>query len=247
MKNQHLRQYRFVVALAFLLTLGLTGTVSATTQSSSPHYGVTETQFGSGSSLNDCSSHYCAKTSAGDTAVGRGSSSNYSAQFGFNTTDEPFLEVTVTGGAQNMGVLDSNTTGTAVSTIAIRSYLSSGYTLNIAGTPPSQGTHTLSRLTTPTTSHQGAEQFGINLADNTSPNIGANPVQVPDSTFSFGQVESNYNQADLFMYDDGAPVAFSNKSTGETDYTLSMIINVSNVTPGGRYSGSYSAIAVPVF
>jgi hypothetical protein len=229
-----------MVALAFALCLGMTGTAMADT-STSTHYMVNETQFGSGSSLHDCSQNYCAKTSAGDTAVGSARSDNYSAQFGANTTDEPLLEIIVEGGDHDMGVLDSDHTGTAVSTIKVRNYLTGGYTLHIAGT------HSLNRLTTPSTSHQGAEQFGINLANNTAPDIGANPVQVPDSTFAFGQVNSDYNQADLYMYDDGAAVAHSDKSSGETDYTLSLIINVSNITPGGRYTGRYSAIVVSEF
>lgn len=235
-----------MVALALAFCLGMSGTAAAET-STSPHYMVNETEFGSGSSLQDCSTNYCAKTSAGDTTVGSASSTNYSAQFGANTTDEPLLEIIVEGGNQDMGVLDSSHTGTAVSTIKVRNYLSGGYTLHIAGAPPSQGIHSLTRLSTPTTSHQGAEQFGINLADNTDPDIGANAVQVPDSSFSFGQVDSDYSQPDLYSYDDGAEVAHSDKSSGETDYTLSMIINVSNVTPGGRYSGTYSAVVVPVF
>lgn len=246
MKNQYLRQYRLVMGLAVAICLGLTGTAVAET-SSSAHYMVNETQFGSGSSLQNCSQNYCAKTSAGDTTVGNASSANYSAQFGANTTDEPLLEIIVEGGDHDMGVLDSSHTGTAVSTIKIRNYLSGGYTLHITGAAPSQGTHSLTRLATPSTSHQGAEQFGINLANNTEPDIGADPLQVPDNTFSFGQVNSDYSQADLYTYDDGAAVAHSDKSSGETDYTISMLINVSNVTPGGRYSGTYSAVVVPVF
>jgi hypothetical protein len=234
------------VALAFIMTLGFSGVAVADT-STSPHYMVNETQFGSGSSLHDCSSHYCAKTSAGDTTVGSTSSASFSAQSGSNTSNVPLLEVIVEGGSQDMGLLDASTTGTAVSTIKIRTYLTGGYSLYVAGGLPTQGTHTISRLATPSTSQPGAEQFGINLADNTSPNIGASVVQVPDSTTSFGQVDDDYNQADLFMYNDGAQVGHSDKDSGETDYTLSMILNISNVTAGGHYAGTYSAIVASAF
>jgi hypothetical protein len=234
------------VALAFIMTLGFSGVAVADT-SSSPHYMVNETQFGAGSSLHDCSSHYCAKTSAGDTTVGSTSSAHFSALSGSNTSSEPLLEVIVEGGAQNLGVLDSGGTGTAVGTIKVRTYLTGGYSLHIAGNPPSQGTHTISRLATPSTSQPGAEQFGLNLADNTSPNIGAGVAQVPDNTTSFGQVDSDYDQPDLFMYSDGARIAHSDRDSGETDYTLSMILNVSNVTPGGRYTSQFSAVVVSAF
>jgi len=267
MGKQNHRQYRFVAALSLVLSLGLVGTAAATTQSVSPHYMVTESQFGPGSSLRQCSSTYCAKTSAGDTTVGRASSSNYSAQFGSNTSDVPVLEVEVDGGNQDMGVLDTDKTGTAVDTIKVRTYLSSGYVLQITGAPPSQGSHQLKTFGSPVTSQPGAEQFGINLVDNSAPDIGADPVQMPSSEFGhIGHVISGddsidgsnpntdggyYATANMFMYHDGDIVAKSANDAGnvngETDYTMSMIINVSNVTPGGRYTGVYSAVAVPVF
>lgn len=245
------RQYRYVLALALVISAGLVGTAAATTTSSSAHYQVTETQFGAGSSLHDCSANYCAKTSAGDTVVGSASSNNYSAQLGFNTTDIPLLEVSVTGGTQNMGVLDNATTGTATNVIKVRNYLSKGYVLQITGAAPNQGTHTL-RVPmgvgdSPFTSQPGAEQFGINFAANSTPHIGADPLQVPSGAFSFGTVVANYGTADFFKYKDGDVVAQSLSSTGETDYTMSMIINVSNVTPGGHYNGTFSAVAVPVY
>jgi hypothetical protein len=232
--------------LALVLSTGFGGTAAALT-STSTNYKVTETQFGSGSSLHDCSTNYCAKTSAGDTVVGRSKSTNYSAQLGFNTSDVPLLEVITTGGTQNMGVLDATTTGTATNIIKIRNYLSSGYVLQITGPAPNQGIHTLTTLATPSTSSQGTEQFGINLVANTTPSVGAAPVQVPSSTFSFGTIASDYSTSNLFKYIDGDVVAQSFSSSGETDYTMSMIINVSSATPGGRYNGSFSAVAVPVF
>lgn len=240
-----------MVGLCLLLVCGWTATAAAGgSQSSSTHYSVNEVQIGgNGSALHDCSTNYCAQESLGNTVDGQASSASYSAQFGADTTDVPLLEVIVSGGIQNLGVLDPSSTGTATDTIKIRSYLSSGYTLYITGAAPSQGEHTLKTLDTscPCTSQPGAEQFGVNLADNTSPNIGAAPIQVPSGVFSFGSVESDYDQSDLFKYHNGDAVASSTKSTGETDYTLSMILNISNVTPGGRYSSTFSAVVVPPY
>lgn len=241
------RRYRLVLLLGLVLVFGFGGTAAATTTSSSAHYQVTETQFGVGSGLHDCSTSYCAKSSVGDTTVGSARSDSYSAQFGFNTSDEPVLEVITDQVDENMGVLDPSVTGTALQTIKIRDYLSKGYVLQITGLPPSQGFHQITRLSSPTASQQGSEQFGINLTANTAPTIGNSPVQVPDANYSFGTVTDKYRQTNLFMYDDGDIVAQSLSSTGETDYTLSLIINVSNVTPGGQYNGQFSAVAVPMY
>ncbi|MEJ0072678.1 MAG: hypothetical protein WDN27_01130 [Candidatus Saccharibacteria bacterium] len=246
MRQQKSKGYGLVAVLGLLMALASGGTAWAA-QSSSPHYEVNETQFGAGSSENDCSTSYCAKTSAGDTVDGSASSNNYSAQFGFNTSSDPELEVIVGGGTQNMGTLQTTTTGTATNTISVLSYLSNGYTLQITGAAPNQGTHTLTTLTTPSTSQPGSEQFGINLVANTTPGIGTDPTKAPSGSSAISNVESDYATANLFKYVDGDVVAQSLVSNGETDYTMSMVINVSNVTPGGHYNGNFSAVAVPIF
>ncbi|HSX06536.1 MAG TPA: hypothetical protein VLG92_02355 [Candidatus Saccharimonadia bacterium] len=245
------RQGRLVAVLALVLCVGGVGKAAATTTSSSSHYSVTETQFGPGSALSECSSTYCAKVSSGDTTVGRSSSTNYSALFGENTSDIPVLAVSVTGGTQNMGVLDDTHTGTATSSVKVTTYLSSGYVMQVVGASPSQGAHNLNVPLgtggTPFTSQQGTEQFGINLVANTAPSLGADPVDQPAGTTDTAVVKSNYATNNEFAYTNGDIVAQSTVGNGEIDYTLSMIINVSKVTPGGQYSGSYSVVVVPTF
>jgi hypothetical protein len=132
-------------------------------------------------------------------------------------------------------------------TAKITSYLSSGYTVQMYGDPPKMRGHTITALTSPTQSQVGKEQFGINVVANTTPDIGANLKQVPDSTTSFGQVNSGYNTPNYFKYVSGDVIAHSSKSSGETDYTISMIINVSNETPAGHYTSDYSIVVIPVY
>lgn len=146
-----------------------------------------------------------------------------------------------------MGVLDDTHTGTATSTVEVRTVLSSGYVMQIAGASPSQGSHNLARLTSPSTSQPGTEQFGINMVANNTPAIGADPVDVPTGGTAGDVIPDNYLSPDHFMYTDGDIVAQSANGNSDTLYTLSMIINVSNVTPGGRYNGTYSAIVTPTF
>lgn len=240
------RTGRNIGLVGLLLAVSFAGTAAAATLSS-PNYTVNEVQFGAGSALQQCSGTYCAKTSAGDITVGTGRSSNYSAEFGFNTGDEPVLEVITSGISEDMGVLDDVTTGTAAALLKVRNYLSDGYVLQIVGPAPGQGSHRLNSLTTASLSQKGVEQFGLNLVANTTPAIGVDPVQVPSGIFSFGTVGPGYDVPDHFKYIDGDVVARSLKSTGETDYTVSFIANVSNVTPAGRYNGSFSAVVTPVY
>jgi len=249
MGKQKFRQCKFAIALALVFCVGFGGTAHAgSTQSSSTNYSISEVQIGgNGSAQHDCSTTYCAQEQVGDTVDGTGSSANYSAQFGGDTTDTPLLEVIIDGGTQELGVLQPTTTATASFGVKVRSYLSDGYAMYITGSPPSQGEHTLNTLdaSCPCTSQPGTEQFGINLAANTSPDIGKNPEQVPSSSYGFGTAESDYDQSNLFKYHSGDEVGDSPMSSGETDYTISMIMNISNATPGGHYTSALNAIVVP--
>lgn len=236
-----------VVVAAAAALVGGAGTASATDSSSSAHYKVSETHIGSGSAQNDCSHSYCSKLSIGDLVVGDGSSTSYSAQFGSNTTAVPSLQVITITGTQNLGVLSTEKTATATAIIKVRNYLSGGYRMLITGNPPSQGTHQLATTQVATGSQPGVEQFGINLVANSNPGIGANPLQVPSTATSFGMPTSDYALADNFKYRSGDIVASSDTSSGETDYTLSMVVNIGDGTPEGHYKASLSAVVVPVY
>lgn len=232
-----------LLLLAMLVASGGAGVALAET-SKSTNYQTTETQFGAGSSQQTCSDQYCARTSIGDVAGGSGVSSGSTATFGSITSNEPLLEVIVDPGESNLGTLDTEHTASKSMVVRIRSYLSNGYTLQITGTPPKYGNHTLATPTTPTAAAPGTEQFALNAVANTSPNVGADLVQVPDAQTSFGEVNDNYKTANLFKYVSGDVVAHSAKSSGQTDFTISMIVNISNSTPAGHYSGDFSAVVI---
>jgi hypothetical protein len=225
----------------------LIGGSTAYAQSSSTNYKVEETYFGNGGELNACSSAYCAKQSAGETAVGRTSGASYEAWAGFNTTDAPFLEFSVAAGSVDLGNLDTSTTATASTTFRVRTYLASGYVVTAAGLPPTYGPSTIDPLASPTASSAGTEQFGMNLRDNATPNVGADKQQIPDASFSFGQVSSDYNTPDLFKYLQGDTIAYSNNSSGETVYTVSYILNTGPITPAGQYVTDQIFVATATF
>lgn len=247
MRKKGIRFYGELLLLAMLVASGGASVALAET-SKSTNYQTTETQFGAGSSQQACSDQYCARVSIGDVASGGpGASSGSTATFGSITSDQPALEVIVDPGESNLGTLDTEHTASKTMVVRIRSYLSNGYTLQITGNPPKYGNHTLATPTTPTAASPGTEQFAINAVANTSPSVGAGPVQVPDAQTSFGEVNDNYKTANLFKYVSGDVVAHSAKSSGQTDFTISMIVNISNSTPAGHYSGDFSAVVIPVY
>ncbi len=246
------RDVSFVIVAAASLLLGAVSPLSATAQqSSSTNYQVNDVYFGAGGDLNDCSTNYCAKEALGETGVGNTKSTSYQAQAGFNTDRNPYLVFSITGGSVNLGVLSVGSTAVTTATFSVKSYNSSGYIVQIASTAPidtAPGHHILNPLAAPTASAAGTEQFGMNLVANTSPTtFGAGPVQVPSSSYSFGQVSSGYNTPNLYKYVNGDTVAYSNTSTGETDYTASYIYNISGVTPDGEYTFSGVLVATATF
>lgn len=239
---------RLLLFIAVVFAGAGSATVYAQT-SSSNNYQVSETQFGS-DTLKSCSEAYCAQASIGDMSAGRAKSSNGTgptATFGPIIEADPLLEVIVGPGQSNLGVLNSETTASKTMTVQVRTYLSGGYTLQIVGDAPKYGTHELNTSSTAASSQPGTEQFGINLAKNTIPDVGAIPVQVPSDQTSFGEAETAYSVPNMFKYVNGDIVAKSLTESGRTDYTVSMIVNISNNTPAGHYIGEFSAVVTPIY
>lgn len=239
--------YTKIVLLAVLIVSGSVTTVSAQSTSESNNYQASELQFGSGSNLDSCSASFCARATIGDAVSGVSKGEKTTATFGPVTPDEPLLEVIVETGPSDLGNLTTERTATKVMKVKVRSYLSDGYMLQIVGDPPKYGNHKLNAPATPVASQPGKEQFAINAVANTTPNIGANPIQVPSGEFSFGDVTDNYKTPNLFKYTSGQVVGRSLTESGQTDYTISMIINVANSTPAGHYSGDFAAVVIPEY
>ena len=238
--------YTRPLLVAGLITVA--GAVPALAQTAtSPTYQVSETQFGATSANQNCSAQYCAKASIGDMSGGGAAVAGGSATFEPLEGSEPRLEVIVEPGASHLGVLTTETTATKTMIVRISNYLGGGYTLQIDGDPPTFNGHALATPNSPTASDPGTEQFAINAVENTAPTVGAAPQQVPSGQETFGEVDEDYDTANIFKYSNGEIIARSQAESGRTDYTISMIINVSNSTPAGHYSGDFSAVVVPVF
>lgn len=236
-----------MLAAVSVLLVSAPAALADDSTSNSSSYKATELQFGSASNQQNCSASYCAKASIGDMNAGASSSATKTAAFGKIEGSEPMLEVIVEPGASNLGILTTEHTASKTMEVQVRNYLSSGYILQITGDPPKYAGHALATPTTPTAATPGTEQFALNAADNSTPDIGAAPVQVPDGTFSFGTVEPDYSTPNRFKYISGDTIASSGKSSGRTDYTISMIVNVSNSTPAGHYQGDFSAVVIPTY
>lgn len=238
-----------VFLIALLISAGLVVQVQA--QGASSNYRIDESFIGPGGALESSSTNYSVdpgQQSLGNSGgVGEGSSTNYGTQSGATTTSDPRLVCTVNSGALNLGALSTSVTVTGTATFSVLNYTAYGYNVSILGNSPTNGSHSLDALASNSPSNVGVEQFGINLKDNTTPNIGAEAAQVPSGSFSFGTASTNYNIVDSFRYVSGETIAQAPKSSGQTDYTISYIVNTSNTTPGGSYMGNQTLLCTGTY
>lgn len=237
--------------IRILLIMGLVffQTTRVYAQSNSANYSVEESSFSSGSGTGTSAS-YSSQVSAGDLGVGSAFSTSYGAYAGPISPNEEYLEMVVTPASINLGTLSDSVTATGTAQFYVRAYLNSSYTVISASAPPTnESGDTLSPMTATASPVTGTEQFGINLVDNTSPNIGTNPALQPDSSFASGQAASGYDTADQFRYNQGEVIAedTSDPAWGQTNYTISYIANISDITEAGLYEMVHILVAVTTF
>ena len=245
MRKRRLGAYAFAALLvALFVGIGTTSHQALAQTSKSPNYQITESEIGNTSGVESCSGNYCTQVTIGDS--GQASSAS-SPEFGEVAYSEPTLEMIVNGGESNMGDLSAERTGTKTISVQIRNYETGGYRLQFIGDPPKYGDHTLAALTNPASSDPGTEQFGINVVANTTPTVGDDPILQPGGGSALGLLTTGYGTPNQFKYVSGQTIAETPTNTGGADLTISMIVNISNSTPAGRYAGDYSAVVMPYF
>jgi hypothetical protein len=226
-------------------------------QSTSTNYGIQEDFTGSGGSVESTTPTQYGGTrdAAGDTAVGDsdndytpGGTDTYRLQSGYVTDGEPRLAFIVNTSSINFSDLSTTTAKTGTATFSVLNYTSYGYVVTTYGQPPSSGSYVLAGMPITDASQVGTEQFGLNLRANTSPiTFGADAVQVPDSSFSNGGAAGGYSTANNFRYVEGETIASAAESSGQTDYTVSYIVNISTLTAGGNYTGKQGFICTGTY
>jgi hypothetical protein len=138
----------------------------------------------------------------------------------------------------DMGTLSSDTTLTAHSQMGVGTNASSGFVITVNGPTMEAGTHTINALSTPTLSAPGNSQFGINLRENSQPNVGSNP----DGDYTNAVVNPHYDTSNLYMYKDGDEVASAPNVSLIRRYTVSYIVNVPPDLRAGIYNTTLTYI-----
>lgn len=237
------------INLFLLAILTLWPAVKVYAQSSSSSYQVQESSFSSGSGTGSSGS-YSAQGSAGDLGVGAAYSTNYGAYAGPISPNEEYLEMVVTPANIDLGTLSDGATATGTATFYVRAYLNSSYTVITAAAPPTnENGNILAPMTSTAAPSIGTEQFGINLVDNSSPNIGTDPAPEPDSSYANGEAATGYDVPNQFRYNQGETIVQNggDPAWGLTTYTISYIANINGTTEAGLYTMGHTLIAIATY
>jgi len=242
-------------SLGLIPLLMIIGGGVALAQYSSGGYKANEVFFGAGGDTNQSSANYRASASAGALGVGHGSSANYQAYSGFLTPNEPFIELGIDTDVVDLGAISTSATNTGTATFYVRAYINTGYTVQTVSSPPSytsgSQTYTLAAKNTLGAPTVGTEEFGINLAHNTTPvTFGSVPSPQPDGTFATGVAAPGYDVSNQFQYHVGDTIAKTPDGTsgwGLTSYTISYIAGAGVLTPAGDYVMYHDLVVVATY
>lgn len=238
-----------------LLTVMIGGSllvgVAYADSSKSTHFQFINTDIGSGGLIPSSSTNYQSVESLGDSAIGSSSSTNYQTKAGSQTTNAPALSISIPSATANFsGLFSPTAASTTTAQFSVVDYTSYGYAVQIVGNTPHNGGHSIPAMSNgsggPAISAPGTEQFGINLVANTTPTVGTNP--------NYGQFgataatpTTNYDSSNGFYYSSGDTIATSPKSSGQITYTVSFLVNVDSLTPGGQYTSDQSIICTGTY
>jgi hypothetical protein len=142
----------------------------------------------------------------------------------------------------NLGELSSSHDSDATSQIIAATNSPTGYTVQVYGSTLTSGNNTINPLNTADSSKVGSSQFGINLALNTSPDVGSDAVG-PGS----GVPTSAYDTPNTFLFNSNDTIATSSAPDDYRKYTVSYLVNVPNGQPSGVYDSTLTYVAAGSF
>jgi hypothetical protein len=239
------RQYLIYLAFFTVWSIAATGYVSVFA-SKSTNYQLIETSVGGTGSINTSSPHYQASESGAIIGYGTSTGTAYQIQAGHETTSAPTLSLSILSASPSFGSFSPTTTATATSQFEVSDYTSYGYVVQMYGTPPTNSYgDTIAPLLANAAPKVGVDQYGFNLVANTVPiTFGANPNF---GQFGFGSVATNYATSNSYRFVNGEEIAYSGKSSGITVYTISYIVDVAQLTPGGQYASTQNIVCTATY
>lgn len=150
--------------------------------------------------------------------------------------------LTASGDYLNFGELSSQVAKAGTMEMVLATNADTGYGVYLNGTTMSSGVNIIPAMSISDVSRPGTNQFGLNLAANSTPGVGAG-VQGP----GIGQPTINYGSSDFFRFVPGEQIASSPDETDFDKYTVSYIVNITNGQAPGIYVTTLEYVAMATF
>lgn len=234
-----------VILLLFLINSGYLEAFSGRT---SANYTIfIDSQMQTGGVLTSSLAGYGMTASVGEP-IGSATteSANYTESSGMQgIEDEVSIGLTYANATNlDFGTLDTQSTAYGTHTLTIYYNGNLGADIMLFGSPPTApGGHVITGIgganASPT---PGTEQFGINLVGNTVPAVVGADVSPLNSAL---QATTAYNQANKFAWEYGDVIATASDRVHETTFTVTVIMNISELTPAGAYATDLVYTIVP--
>lgn len=149
---------------------------------------------------------------------------------------------TASGHHIDMGELRPGSTATGTSQMRASTNAGDGYVVTVNGNTLASGSNTINRLNSPVSSQAGVSQFGMNLRNNSRPDVGSNTEGDGD-----GSATDDYAAANKFTFNDGDVIAEAPGATHFNTFTVSYITNVDRRQAAGRYKTTLTYIVTASF
>ncbi len=147
-----------------------------------------------------------------------------------------------TGSSVDFGTLSPSSTASGISQLGVGTNGAGGFSITVNGATLTSGGNTIDALVTQAASNIGSKQFGLNLRDNTTPNVGTDPDGSGTATPTI-----EYNTADQYRFVTGDSVASKNGSDQFRRFHVSYIVNIDTATEAGNYTAVMTYIATATF
>lgn len=237
----------FINRILFILALLFFPTSAIIADTASTNYKIFADVFSAGGLATSTSNAYSLADTIGEAIILSASStsglSGYGIKAGFQELyPDQFLTFSLGGTIIEFGILNNIQTKTGSHTMTIDTNAVNGFTIAVSGNTLATTTDSVTAIgATAVASATNTKQFGINLVDNTTPDVGTNP----SGTAPIGSAAGAYATANSFAYNSGDTVASSASDISQTVFTVSYIANITQSTQIGRYSTTltYSATA----
>lgn len=219
-------------------------------RSTSESYIIFGDVFSAGGSSTSTSASYSLHDTIGEATIlsSTTTSETYGIKAGFQELyEDQYVTLTVAAGSSttvSLGTLSDSSPGSGSHTLEVDTNATNGLTVTVTGSTLTSGSDTITAIgATGTASSSGSEQFGINLVDNATPNVGADA----SGTSPIASASAPYDTADEFAYVSGDTIASSSGAINETTFTVSYLANISASTESGTYSTTLTYAATANF